>query len=197
MSFRKERKIKLLKGEQKLLEINLKKKGMKKIHAPRKISSCYFDSNNLTCFYESEEGILPRRKIRIRWYNNNPNLFKEEKISSIEGRFKISDNFYDEKFLKDFKKEIFSKSYGFLTPSLIVNYIREYYIYQGVRLTFDSKINYINLRNKTKKNAYDSEAVVEIKSKFEVSEDFLDNLIPNRISRFSKYCRGVILTRLI
>ena len=65
MSFRKEKKIKLYKGEKELLKSNLIKLGMENIYPKRYTSSCCFDSKELICFHESEDGILPRRKIRI------------------------------------------------------------------------------------------------------------------------------------
>ena len=38
----------------------------------------------------SEEGVMPRKKVRIRWYNEENN-FAKIKYSSIEGRYKYSD----------------------------------------------------------------------------------------------------------
>ena len=71
MSFRKEKKFKLTKSDLSLLKVELLHKGMKFLHPKREINSCYFDTNNLKMFHDSEEGILPRKKIRLRWYKNN------------------------------------------------------------------------------------------------------------------------------
>lgn len=192
MSFRKEKKIKLSKGEKELLKSNLIKLGMENIYPKRYTSSCYFDSKELICFHESEDGILPRRKIRIRWYNNFPRFFKEEKISSLEGRYKTSKTFNYKNFLNDYDLEIFSKYYGKLRPTLIVNYFREFYFYKGVRVTFDSNINYINLRSFSRKRSYDHACVMEIKSPINTSDDFLNKFFPFSETRFSKYCRGIL-----
>ena len=62
---------------------------MQQLYQKRAINSCYFDTQNFRMFHESEDGILPRRKIRFRWYNNQFFCSKETKISSIEGRYKI------------------------------------------------------------------------------------------------------------
>lgn len=65
-------------------------KGYKKLFPDRKIKSLYFENLNNQMFIDFEEGVTPRKKIRIRnypEYNNNKYYF-EKKISSPEGRFK-------------------------------------------------------------------------------------------------------------
>ena len=192
MSFRKEKKVKLSKSESEIIKIKLSNLGMEKLYPKRYTSSCYFDSKDLMCFHESEEGVLPRRKIRIRWYDNKPNFLKEEKISSIEGRFKTSKKINQISFSDIFNLEINSKYYGLLKPSLIVNYQREFYTYLGARITFDKNINYLNPRSLTKNKFYDPESVMEIKTTTNVSDDFLSTILPFPESRFSKYCRGIL-----
>ena len=96
MSFRKEKKYKLTSSDQKILKNNLINKGMKLLYPKREINSIYLDTKNLDFYLNSEEGILPRKKIRIRWYNTDlKKIFKETKISSIEGRYKISEPFFN------------------------------------------------------------------------------------------------------
>ena len=58
------------------------------MYEPRKINSLYFDTLSLQSFSDSEEGTLPRKKIRVRWYNDFEKLTIEKKISSVEGRYK-------------------------------------------------------------------------------------------------------------
>ena len=106
MSFRIEKKYKLTKFEQKSLKEGLIMRGMEELYPKRVINSCYFDSHDLRCFYDSDEGVLPRKKIRLRWYENKKKISKEIKVSSIEGRFKTSENFYDYKFLENFLMSI-------------------------------------------------------------------------------------------
>ena len=99
-------------------------------------------------FWDSEEGLLPRKKIRIRWYNDNYNTTKEVKIASIEGRYKYIDNSFNYDSTNDIiKARIFDTDYGFLFPSLIVTYNRKYYEYYGLRFTFDSNISYSKPNN--------------------------------------------------
>ena len=56
---------------------------MRELYPKRVINSCYFDSHDLRCFYDSDEGVLPRKKIRLRWYENKKKITKEIKVSSI------------------------------------------------------------------------------------------------------------------
>ena len=92
MSFRKE--IKLILNRRKSLDFKkmIFSKGAVEMYPKRKISSLYFDNFAKQSHIDSEEGVLPRKKIRIRTYPNEENkkyLF-EKKISSTEGRYKVS-----------------------------------------------------------------------------------------------------------
>ena len=193
MSFRKERKYKLTMYEFNILKDLLAKKGMKKLHEPRKINSLYYDNESNDMFHQSEEGVLPRKKIRIRWYNKNFKSNLETKISSIEGRFKTTKPVCVES-IKDFPKNIFDQTYGGLTPSILISYIREYYTVNSMRLTFDSFIKYTNFRDFSKRVYEDPEKVMEIKVDIDTSDDFIETLIPYATVRFSKYSRGILFS---
>ena len=128
MSFRKEIKYRLTLSDQKMLKNDLFRKGMKLLFAKRKINSLYFDTDNLDFFKNSEEGVLPRKKVRIRWYDDNlKKLSKETKISSIEGRFKLSEAYEINKFLSKNNINLLDRTYGLLKPKILISYIREYY----------------------------------------------------------------------
>ena len=92
MSFRSETKFRLSYGDKYLLKSNLLSLGMKQLYPSRLINSQYFDTEKLQMFFDSEEGIVPRKKIRVRWYHEKHEKNLETKISSIEGRFKIKKN---------------------------------------------------------------------------------------------------------
>ena len=70
MSFRIEEKLYI--KEQNLIEFKdfISKKSPQKLFTPRKIESLYFDNVNLDMYNDSVEGIVPRKKIRIRKYPN-------------------------------------------------------------------------------------------------------------------------------
>ena len=194
MSFRNERKYRLSYSDATKLKSNLISLGMKKLHPDREINSEYFDTKELKMFLDSEEGILPRKKIRVRWYQDKSVQNLETKISSVEGRFKKSIRFSD----KYKEKGLFLQDsfYGKIFTSIIVNYKREYYKLKNFRLTFDTKINYKNSRLKSYVRYNDKETVLEIKTKNLYSNDFIDQFINYPTSRFSKYCRGIHMTHL-
>ena len=90
MTFRKEKKFRLTASDLSISLNSLFELGMSTLYPSRLINSCYFDTQNMDIFNNSEEGVLPRSKIRVRWYEKTYNFNKEIKISSVEGRFKTS-----------------------------------------------------------------------------------------------------------
>ena len=168
--------------------------GMKELFKPRQINSCYFDNFRQSMFHESEEGILPRKKIRIRWYNQESKFTKEVKISSLEGRYKIIETIFSLTSLnKILEFNMFDKCYGSLKPTLIVSYKREYFSFKDLRITIDSFIKYTDLRQSLSKELLDEECVLEIKASFETPDDYIEKIIPIPTSRFSKYSRGILM----
>ena len=193
MSFRSETKFRLSYGDHYLLKSNLLSLGMKQLYPNRFINSQYFDTEKLQMFFDSEEGIVPRKKVRIRWYHEKQEKKLETKISSVEGRFKIR-----KKYESDLNKQyVYDDLYGKIFPSIIVNYKREYYKFKDLRLTFDSSINYTNSRNQNIKKFNDKETVLEVKTNHLNPYDYISQFINCPISRFSKYSRGIQLTKLI
>ena len=167
---------------------------MKKLYVPRRIQSCYFDNHNLTLFSNSEEGVLPRKKIRLRWYNDDNNFTKETKISSIEGRYKYSEKFQELKKISDINSiRFYDNLYGLIFPVILVGYIREYYLFHDFRVTFDTNIEYQSFNNKQMKFR-DNECVMEVKAPIFCGDDFIEKYICYANSRFSKYSRGIIHT---
>ena len=196
MSFRKEQKYKLTYSDQKILKKFFFKRGMKLLYPQRSINSIYFDTNNLDFFSNSEEGVLPRKKIRVRWYDDNlKEIFKEIKISSIEGRFKINEVFKNKEKLFDSNFQIIDNEFGILKPKTMITYNREYFVLDNLRLTFDYNISYKDLISLTKFNVKDKECVLEIKANFGIYDDYIEKIIGLPTSRFSKYCRSIIHTQ--
>ena len=79
-----------------------------------------------------------------------------------------------------------------LKPTIIVSYQREYYSFQGLRITFDANITYKNLRKLSPQIFRDDECVMEIKVPIGVHDDHIEGLIQHSTSRFSKYSRGLL-----
>ena len=192
MTYRKEFKFRLTVGEQEKLKIDLICQGMSSLFPARQIHSDYFDTVDLRMFSESEEGVLPRKKVRARWYVDRSQASLEKKYSSEEGRFKTSKPIEVDALDSFSRGGLFDPEYGVLVPTLRVSYMREYYQYQGMRITFDSNITYWNSRNISGGVLSDYERVVEVKTSATTSDDYVGNFFHRQTSRFSKYCRGVL-----
>ena len=87
---------------------------------------------------------------------------------------------------------IFDRSYGYLTPSIMVTYKRSYFSYKDLRITLDQSIKYTNLRSNKHIENIEDECVMEVKAQSTLLEGYIYSALPFlRISRFSKYCRGI------
>ncbi len=122
------------------------------------IRSLYFDDLNSTAYHEKQDGVLYRKKYRIRIYNLQDNFIKleckykhnnmtskESVLLSKEICSKIlSGNIDDIDITKDniLKKFIIDMKVKHLSPSVIVDYKRLAYTYpiSEVRITFDEQI---------------------------------------------------------
>tara|TARA_B100000787_G_C16188809_1_gene296213 strand:- start:171 stop:776 length:606 start_codon:yes stop_codon:yes gene_type:complete len=191
-NFREEKKISLTKFESAIFLEEIYKTNVSKKYDDRVVKSIYFENSELKMFKNSEEGILPRKKIRIRTYPRSPdnNHYLEKKISSVEGRFKeikLISKKENESYLN---VGILDNMYGCLKPILNVNYLRSYYENHDLRITHDRDIKYSNYKNSFYKN--ETFDVFEIKSKinFNANFEFTNNF---QIRRFSKYCNAIRL----
>ena len=71
------------------------------IYPTRLISSIYFDNKNYDSFIDSEEGLVPRKKVRLRTYNKiNSMKDSDIKKNSFNLEIKIAKENYDEKISK-------------------------------------------------------------------------------------------------
>ena len=192
MTFRKEIKFRVSNSDMKIYKEMLLKDGMISIYPKRNVYSCYFDTHDLKLFSASEEGILPRKKIRYRWYECENIVFKEIKISSIEGRYKKSHKLDCNNLLNLKNEYLRDNFYGRLYPKIIVTYERDYFFYKNLRLTIDNNIKYKDLTGIFKKEVRDFENVIEIKTSLSTSTDYLEEIFQTQPSRFSKYSRGIL-----
>ena len=85
--------------------------------------------------------------------------------------------------------------YGVLSPTLKVSYERTYFSLLGMRITFDTNINYQDLRLNNRLTYKDPERVVEIKVPLDTNDDFIEKIVPYPTARFSKYCRGLLMSQ--
>ena len=190
MSFRIEEKILVNENDNFLVKKFLKLNSAKKLYNSRVVKSLYFDNSSFDMFQNSEEGIVPRKKIRIRSYPKfNNKFFLEIKISSVEGRFKKSNEISDTQCLELIKNGIFDKQYGHCKPKIYVKYLREYYIMKNTRITYDKDIEYLNVQQRIlgKENS----RVLELKPNKDKNTDELFLDFPFSRIRYSKYCFGI------
>ena len=193
MSFRKEKKYRLSRSDMISVMGHLIESGMTRLHPARVVNSCYFDSIDNKMHFESEEGVVPRKKIRVRWYHNSNTFSKEIKISSEEGRFKYTEsipNIYTPCDLLGMT--IFDGSYGTLSAIMTVSYEREYFLFNNLRITFDINIKYKYLKLATQPILNDKECVMEVKAPIDCDDDYIEKIIHQTTSRFSKYSRGML-----
>ena len=150
MSFRIEEKLKV--AESKIFQLRdwiTKNMGVT-LYPTRTINSIYFDNQDYTMYNQSIEGVVPRKKIRLRVYGKefspNKSINKEIKISSVEGKYKISELVQNPSKLLNFG--IYDNNYGLCIPVLNVSYERSYYKIKNIRLTIDEKIIYRKIANR-------------------------------------------------
>lgn len=154
------------------------------------IRSLYFDDINSTAYYEKIDGVLYRKKYRIRIYNNDSSFIrlerkwkhnnmtskdqlkisKENCIDLLTNQFdNIDKELLNNSLMKEFITDI--KVFG-LKPSVIVDYKRLAYTYpiSEVRITFDEKIksglyncNLFNMNRITYDVIDNNEVVLEVK----------------------------------
>jgi hypothetical protein len=195
MSFRIEKKFRV--EQKKLVQLYswLNKNQAVKIYNDRYIKSIYFDNKNFSSYYDSTEGVMPRKKIRLRNYSKNKsdfdNLKLEIKINSVEGRYKTTESIKNHSnFLNNGMHDNF---YGICYPKIIISYKREYYKVHDYRITVDREIQYDNfdLKKKFINTINENRIIMELKTNFKSNENDINEKFPFEIIRFSKYCFGI------
>lgn len=189
MGRRVEQKFRLTTYEALRLREALARKGMSTLFPRRMIESLYFDNEDMGMFTDSNEGCVPRKKIRIRTYpSSSTEHLLESKISSANGRSKTSRPLSPGEALSLTRMGILDPIYGYCKPLIYVRYIREYLRVCSARITIDHDIYYRRFQSAW--SVREHESVAEIKAPDGVSVDFLQAIIEAPTSRFSKYSRA-------
>ncbi len=200
MSFRNEEKIRVVTSKIFILKNWINENLGIILFPTRIINSIYFDNQNYSMYHHSTEGVVPRKKIRLRNYDKEfffaKNINKEIKISSVEGRYKILEKVKDP--LELMKFGIYDQNYGLCLPVLNVTYKRSYYKIKNIRLTLDEKITYKKIVNQeiSKFSTFDNYNIAELKFDSGKSIGFVSQNFPFERARFSKYCRGIEFTKV-
>ena len=190
MSFRIEDKLYINENNVYDFKRYLENKLANKIYRPRIIESLYFDNQNFQIHNDSVEGVVPRKKIRIRKYPNNKDssTYFEIKNSSVEGRFKTRRIIDAQKLKELISKGIFDNQYGLCLPKLYVTYSREYLLLKDVRISIDTNIIYRSFD--TNFEVKDNRVIAELKTSIDKDLDELNKEFPIQRIRFSKYSFG-------
>ncbi len=182
----------------------------------RKVNNIYFDTINLSNYYDALSGMNRRSKMRFRWYG--------ESISAVRGSIELKEkngiliSKTAQKINYDFNFDILSwdeiaKKIGeslngnlriefnyACAPVVVNNYYRHYYesLDGDCRITLDYDLNTFDQRIYSKpnfhfKNPASEYIVLEIKA--DSGKDFnlnkITNFFPFRIYRNSKYTSGI------
>ena len=210
-----ERKYKLPPLEVLAFKNYLKSKNFEEIYSARIVNSIYYDTNDLDLYYDSVAGIESRKKIRIRYYENNKKLNMEYKIKKSDlgyKEFPKLENIYHGKLVpvKFFdKKSQASKLFlpsnieSTYFPKIFIKYNRRYFYSKkfNVRITIDKNLffsaaklvgNKINIFLKRPifhnilEIKYERENILENNFDFNIAKN--SNLI---LQRSSKYCDAI------
>lgn len=190
MTFRIEEKVIIYDNNINKLRNWLNKNNFSILHPDRIIKSLYFDNESYDMYSDSEEGCVPRKKIRIRNYPNlNLKLWNlEKKISAIEGRFKTSEKITSIEYSKYINNGYFYNYYVMCKPRVIVEYNRKYFSNKIFRITIDTNIKCNFFKNKLKFK--DNLNVLEFKSSnLNLKNWIFENTFFVK-TRFSKYSRS-------
>jgi len=156
----------------------------------RLVSSLYFDTPELRSFTESEEGVVPREKIRLRWYGKA--IPSASHPVSLE--IKQSKAYYREKYTvmkgsyESFRQFRRGSLLAGLQETAVTRYLRKYFEGSGIRITVDYHIRGEGLGLLGRGVVELDYCVIEIKGPPEILEGDLERLTKLRASRSSKYC---------
>tara|TARA_B100000989_G_C19477446_1_gene443581 strand:+ start:83 stop:703 length:621 start_codon:yes stop_codon:yes gene_type:complete len=198
MKPRIEQKLEIKKSEYFAMMNWIKLKGGKIIFPERIICSTYFDNFKRDMFFDTNEGLIPRKKIRIRTYNTR-NFLNSNSKYNLEIKLTTENKRYKEirkdiEPLKFINQGIHDCLYGICLPLIEISYTREYFKIENFRLTIDKDIVYrtpFNGKDNFNNDINDDYYVVEIKTDINQDDDYIRNLFEFPRSKFSKYERGV------
>ena len=175
-------------SEKNFLDI-YKNLSLKKLYPERTIASIYYDTSDLRYFYDSEEGICPRIKVRKRFYNKSKDYIFELKKSTFFNKLKISDNSI--KDINSFRKKYAIKN--FLYPKVKIIYNRKYYNSLFGRITIDNDISFyrLDMDENCIQQSNIKKIILEIKNLNIKNKIFILNKVNLNDERISKYCEAI------
>lgn len=158
--------------------------GFEYIFPQREICSVYFENINFGIYKDSVDGVVPRKKIRVREKFNK--LYLEKKIKTREGKFKTS------KSVSSIPEKVFDESYGIVKKICKIKYNRLYLGNEVIRLTLDSNLYFENLIN-NRADIMNNIIILEYKilNEFNNSENYISSNKELNSFKFSKYEQAI------
>ena len=212
---RYERKFIFDKGNLDLIYQILKNFGYQEEYPKRELTSIYYDSTDFFLYKLSVYGVSERKKIRIRFYNNNvSDAIIEYKFKSGELGWKEFSEIDSQKYNPIKKLEIQNKLFNdklyipitidkIYQPNLMVIYTRNYFKSKISlnRITLDNNIKFKKIFKTSSLNNFQNfieniNPVLEVKYDHINSPDykiidFFSKYLNLNYTRFSKYCEGI------
>ena len=196
MNFRFERKIALGNGDLNFAESFLLSHpaGLRSAYPDRLIRNVYFDTLDRYSFNAHVVGVEARSKWRLRAYDQGPwkTLEEKRKIGDHGDKFYLdpteaTNAYHHHQSVIVGERELF--------PVLENRYMRRYFHSPlwGIRVTIDTDMKFSKPSSQIWQQDDEFSAIVEIKydlEKAKAGDDFIKSL-PWRVSRYSKYVRGV------
>jgi len=188
----------------------------KEIFKIRYINNIYFDTQNLTHYYDNSFGKAQRKKYRIRWYGDiNSEVQKpileikiKDALLGTKESYKLepfslnSDNLMDTIFISLQNSNLPDRvleQMRTVKPSLVNRYKRKYFIEfsKNYRITVDSEIEYYNVTSKQvffkEKIRENNSVILELKYNQENNDNAssVSSQLPFRMTKNSKYVNGI------
>lgn len=186
------------------------------IYQKRRVNNIYFDTPNLTSYYENHFGKSDRTKIRVRWYGdtfgniNEPILEMKIKHGTAGKKksyplksFELKDGFsrqdWNEIFEASNLPDIVRAELKRNIPTLLNTYVREYFqsFDKVFRFTLDYNLKFYNVKSITssfiEKSLPEKTLILELKYDLKKDKEVkrITKALPVRLGKFSKYIRGV------
>lgn len=170
--------------------------------------TCYFDDENLRCFYDHHQGRRQRAKVRIRRYIDTELCFLEAKIKRVRGITYKKRTTYDahkygtlddraQSYVGKECRHLFDKEYvSTLRRMLDVTYQRITLVSKqgSERITIDGNLNF----HKSGKSVCIDDDIFIIETKSANANGVADKILrqyhQHPINKCSKYCLGMCIT---
>jgi len=199
ISPRYERKFRIPKNIESMIEYRLGSVGFVEVINKRLINRCYYDSHELNFANDNISGEKKRLKIRSRWYEKKK--FNEEH-ANLE--IKCKEGFLGYKYIKKFNDKNITFDSLLLQKVVQTSYERKYFKnIMGIRATLDTNIKAI-LPDNEKYFSPLNYSVLEVKYSISNDEYFrkyilpaLYSSIPIRLNKSSKYVEALVSLGII